>query len=608
MRSSRPLRDWFGGDDDVSDTPDSIEEAFQAALKLHSSGKIEEARAAYEAMIAAHPAHARALHSLGVLEKNSGHGERAVGFISRAIALQPEAAEFYNNLGDALQGLNRFDEAAAAFERSIELMPNYVKAYNNLGMLQLRRNRFGAAIAMLLRAIAIQPSYARAIANLGTALLPSGRQEEAIKCFRRAIELEPDYLMAHSNLLMASHYVKHDPKELFEAHRTWGRRFADPVSAAMTVGGRDGDAARLKIGYVSGDFRDHAVTRFFLPVLERHDRTRFHITCYSNVAGGDAITAEIRSRCDRWRDIVGVSDEQAARMVREDGIDILVDLAGHSARNRLMLFAHRPAAVQVTWLGYPNTTGMGAMDFRISDAQADPVGMTEPLNTERLVRLRSAWCYQPRDADVEVAPPPSASGKPVTFGSFNTLAKVTGRMIETWAEVLRGVPQSRMMIKAPAAGDESVRARLLGQFAQHGIEPTRLIVLGKEMNWRRHLESYGEVDVMLDTFPYHGTTMTCEAMWMGVAVVTLAGQSHVSRVGLSLLSSVGMEELVARTRDEYVRIAVELAGDVERLKRVRGELRERMKQSVLMDARGFVAELEDAYREMWTLGPSVTRG
>jgi predicted O-linked N-acetylglucosamine transferase (SPINDLY family) len=577
----------------MSNAPDPFEAEFQSALKLHSIGRIADARLAYQSILAKNPDHGRTLHSLGVLEKNAGHAQAAVELISRAIALHPHAAEFHNNLGDALQTLGRADEAIAAFEKAIDISPTYVKGMNNLAMAQWRVLRFGDAIAMLLRALSLQPEYARAIANLGSVLTQCGRQEEAIACFRRAIELEPEHQTAHHNLLMAMHYVDHDPLELFQAHRNWARRFADPIApqrprADPAVG------RKLRIGYVSGDFRDHAVTKFFLPVLKNHDRGRFHITCYSNGSAADETTHRIRAASDEWSDIAGLSDDAAAQLVRSDRIDILIDLAGHSARNRLTLFARRTAPVQVTWLGYPNTTGMAAMDYRITDAHADPPGMTESLHSEKLVRLTSCWCYS-GDAAVEMEQ--SARQSP-TFGSFNTLAKVTPAMIEMWAKVLNGVAESQMIIKAPAAGDESVRQRVLGEFARLGVAAERVTMLGKEMDWAKHLASYGQIDVMLDTFPYHGTTMTCESLWMGVPVVTLAGKSHVSRVGVSLLSNVGSPELIAKSRDEYVAIATALANDRSRLASMRQSLRAKMPASPLLDAKQFTREIESAFVQM----------
>ncbi len=586
----------------------AVEQAFQAALTLHRAGHFDRAADAYRQILSAHPDHPRALHSLGVLEKSRGNPRLAIDLISRAIALHPDGAEFHNNLGDAYSILGRLDEAIASFRRAIALQPTYVKALNNLGNALWRSGQFSEGIAALRRAIALQPSYARAYSNLGVALSQSGQQMESIDSFRRAIALEPEYQMAQSNLLMTLHYVEHDPAELAAAHRQWAERFADPITAKSPPHQSDRDPNRpLRIGYVSGDFKSHAVATFFLPVLLAHDRSGFHVTCYSNVSGPDSVTQLIGEKCDAWRDIAGMSDDQAAALVRQDRIDLLIDLAGHSARNRLLLFARQPAPVQVTWLGYPNTTGMRAIDYRATDAVADPVGQTEASHAEQLMRLRSCWIYgAPTDAPA-VAPPPVMLGNPPTFGSFNTLAKVTPEMIDLWAALLSRVAGSRILIKAAAAGDNGIRDRIWRQFRSRGIEEDRVLLMGRLAESQRHLESYAQVDVMLDTFPYNGTTMTCEAMWMGVPVVTLAGKDHVSRVGASLLQTVGLDHLIATTTAQYIDRAAALISDLPRLKQLRQELRSRMLASPLLDAAGFTRELESTYRKVWHAWCSKSR-
>ena len=585
-----------------ADDDEQLERAMQAALAAHQAGRLDEARAGYQAILAKNPEHARAMHSLGVLEKSLGNTAAAVELISRAVSILP-AAEFYNNLGDALAGLGRRDEAVAAFERAIALSPAYVKAFNNLGLARLQQGRVGEAEAALRTALAIKPDYARALANLAAVYTQSGRHAEALESYRAALQLDPNYATAHSSMLMLLNYIDLDPAYVFEAHREWARRHAEPVTAAAAAAKRQAPRPRdpdapLRVGFVSGDFSSHAVAAFFMPVLNFRDPARLHVTCYSSVAKADDVTREIQGRCDAWREIANVSDKDAAEIVRRDAIDVLVDLAGHSAKNRLPLFARKPAPIQVTWLGYPNTSGMSAMDYRLTDALADPPGMTESLHTEKLVRLRLNWCYPPPGPAItgEVVPPPAASTRGgdgvVTFGSFNNLAKLTPRWLALWSRILDAVPGSRMLIKSNVSGDPAVVARVRSHFAR----PERVELLGREPELRDHFARYGEVDLMLDPFPYHGTTMTCEALWMGVPVVTMAGRSHVSRVGVSLLTSVGLPELIARTEDEYVAIATALARDVPRLIELRRTMRPRMLASPLLDGVGFVREFESVLR------------
>ncbi|MEA2710294.1 MAG: hypothetical protein QOF78_2895 [Phycisphaerales bacterium] len=575
-----------------------IEQTMRAALADHAAGRFAAARDTYQQILIKNPNHARALHSLGVLEKTLGDAERAVDLISRAIALQPQAAEFHNNVGDALMALGRTDEAVAAFERAIAVSPEYFKAFNNLGLARLRQGRISEASAALLKAIALKPDYSRALANLAGVFTQSGRHAEALECYRRAVQFDGKYASAHSSMLMLLNYMDLEPQQVFAAHREWALRYAEPVtaSAAKAQAGGARDAGRpLRIGYVSGDFSSHAVAGFFMPVLNYRDRQRVHVTCYSNVAQPDEFTREIACRCDVWREIVNVSDDDAAEMVRRDGIDVLVDLAGHSAKNRLLLFARKPAPIQVTWLGYPNTTGMSAIDFFLTDALADPPGVTESLHTEKLIRLRTNWCYAAPGPELapEVASPPASRGaRGVTFGSFNNLAKLTPRWLRLWSQILDAVPDSRLLIKSNVSGDAQVQEYVRSHFA----DPNRITLLGRDNDFRRHFERYGEVDIMLDPYPYHGTTMTCEAMWMGVPVVVMAGQTHVSRVGVSLLTSVGLTELIAKTPEEYVQIATMLARDVPRLVSLLQTMRQRMRASPLLDGEGFARDLEAVLR------------
>jgi predicted O-linked N-acetylglucosamine transferase (SPINDLY family) len=585
---------------------ETIEQAMQAALAEHKAGRLAAARAGYQQILQKSPNHARALHALGLVEKSLGNLDVAVELISRAVAIQP-AAEFYNNLGDALTSLGRTDEAVAACARAIAISPGYVKAFNNLGLARLKQGRVGDAAAALSRAVALKPDYSRALANLAAVYTQSGRHAEALEHYRQALQADPNYVTAHSSMLMLLNYFDLDPLEVFEAHRVWAQRHAEPITAAASAPGGaakpqaegEGDADRpLRVGFVSGDFSSHAVAGFFMPVLNHRDRARVQVTCYSSVARGDEVTREIQQKCDAWREIANVSDDDAAEMVRRDRIDVLVDLAGHSAKNRLLLFARRPAPVQVTWLGYPNTTGMSAMNYRLTDPLADPPGMTESLHTEKLIRLRSNWCYPPPAPALtgEVVPPPASTRADgtITFGSFNNLAKLTPRWLQLWSRILDAVPNARLLIKSNVTGDTEVQRRVRGHFAQ----PNRVELLGREHDLRKHFARYGEVDIMLDPFPYHGTTMTCEALWMGVPVVTMAGRSHVSRVGVSLLTQVGLSELIAQTDEEYAAIATALAKDVGRLIELRRTMRERMLRSPLLDGAGFMRELTNVLRAL----------
>jgi predicted O-linked N-acetylglucosamine transferase (SPINDLY family) len=353
----------------------------------------------------------------------------------------------------------------------------------------------------------------------------------------------------------------------------------------------------LRVGYVSADLRDHSVAFFIEPVLAARDRDEFHVTCYYNFPRADAVTARLRAQSDGWRDVAPLSDEALARLIREDGIDVLVDLSGHTAHNRLLTFARKPAPVQMTWLGYLNTTGLGAMDYRITDARACPPGPLDTLHSEALVRLPdSQWCYRAPAKSPEIAALPASAGKRITFGALTNLAKISAATIEVWSRLLRDDTKSQLRIAG--RGMSAVEGAMRAAFERRGVAADRLELL-EHGPFQDYLASHGSIDIMLDTFPYTGGTTTCHALWMGVPVVTLAGDTATSRGGASLLYAVGLPELVADTPNRYVETASALAADLGRLRALRATMRERMRSSPLMDEARFARNLEAAYRAAW---------
>jgi predicted O-linked N-acetylglucosamine transferase (SPINDLY family) len=416
------------------------------------------------------------------------------------------------------------------------------------------------------------------------------------------MELKPDLPKYFSNLLLTMNYnPRYDASEIFIRHTEFAKHFELPFQSSSVRFPNVKDVHRpLRVGYVSPDFKGHSVAFFIEPVLAAHSKNRFEVFCFSDVPQEDEVTKHIRSSADHWRDISRMTDSEADEIIRKDKIDILVDLAGHTAYNRLLLFARKPAPVQVSWIGYPATTGLSAMDYKIVDSYTDPPGMTEQYYTEKLLRMPECFlCYRPDEESPEVGPLPSQSAGHVTFGSCNNFAKVTPEMMELWGKILEGVPGSRLLLKAKSLSDRSTREYVKDLFQGKGISGDRLELLGWEPSVRGHLETYHRIDIGLDTFPYHGTTTTCEALWMGVPVVTLAGKTHVSRVGVSLLSNAGLPELVAHTGDEYMDIAINLAKDTNRLRELRDRLRTMMTDSPLTDAGRFTGHLEKAYRDIW---------
>ena len=492
----------------------------------------------------------------------------------------------------------QLNEAIAACRQAIALKPGYADAHSNLGIALSDKGQLDEAIAACRQAIALKPNFPVPRSNLGTAFKNAGRLDDALDSYRSALALAPDRADIHSNLLLTLNYHPgFDAHAIAAEHRLWNRCHGEPLRSSLQPHPNDRNPERrLRIGYVSPDLRDHVVARFLLPLLENHDRTAFEIFAYAQVPVPDAMTQRLRTHADAWRSLVGLSDAQAAELIRQDRIDILVDLAGHTANNRLLVFARKPAPVQVTWLGYPNTTGLDTIDYRLTDSFADPSGSTDLHCSEKLFRLPAcAWCFEPSAS-------PAVAGRregPITFGCLNNFAKITGPMLALWGRILQAVPESRLLVKSASFGNASVRQRVQQILGELGIAPERLELRGYEADYGGHLALYEQMDIALDTFPYHGTTTTCEALWMGVPVVSLAGGSHVSRVGVSLLANVGLSDLAATSPEEYVSIAVKLAGDLPRLTHLRSTLRERMAASSLMDAPRFARDIEAAFRQMW---------
>ena len=605
-----------------------------AAFADFERGDLAAAERGCRAAIAVAPRHARALHLLGVVLAQAGRDQEAAVVLeracdaapedataqyhlgnalrvtagplaaaehyTRALAIDPGYAQGHNGLGNVLRQLGDLDGAAASYLQAIELAPTLPDPHHNLAMILEARGELSAAVAAVSRAYALGLRTPELFNNRGSLLMKLGRIDEAEQALRQAIALRPQFAAAHSNLLLCLHYRPYDHAATFEEHRAWQERQAAVVPALPPRALADDPGRRLRIGYVTPDLGGHPVGSFIRPLLEAHDRSCFDVTCYIDSGHAAACADWLRALPDRWRDVNGLADEAVAQLVREDAIDILVDLAGHTAHHRLLAFARRPAPVQVTYCGYPDTTGMDAIDYRISDERADPAGMTEAYHSETLVRLPGPFlCYQPPTNAPAPAARPFLAGAPFTFGSFAHLPKINAAVVALWSGLLQAVPGSRMLIKALALVEDDARQTLRDTFAAHGVGAERVELVGWTATHAEHMALYAGIDVVLDTFPYAGATTTCEALWMGVPVVTLAGRTHVARVGVSLLNAVGLDELVADTPEQYVAIAVALANDHDGLGALCAGLRDRMAASPLCDGARLAGEVEDAYRGMW---------
>lgn len=529
-------------------------------------------------------------------------GEEAVESFRRAIHIRPDFAEAYNNLAIALKGLKRYEDAHISFQKALSIKPDYTEAHINDGNTYREQCRYTEALSCYQKAIELDPLSVDAHTKTAYIYSAQGRVNKAIHHFREAVRINPDDASTHSNLLLSLHYQNSiDLLELFRKHKRWGKRYERPSAKDNGLPANDRTPGRLlRIGYVSPDFRTHSVAYFLEAILASHDDSDFAVFCYSDVAVPDDTTKRMRALAKNWRDICRLKDEQVAHIIRSDKIDILIDLAGHTANNRLTLFALGPAPVQVTYLGYPDTTGLPTMHYRITDSLADPPGTSEHLFTERLLRVpRCFLCYRPPARTPDVVEPPMRKSGEVTFGSFNNRSKITHHVVRVWSDILKRLPESHLLLKSRALADAETRQSLLDIFVENGVRPDRIRFIGSIPTHFDHLDLYNSVDIALDTFPYNGTTTTCEALWMGVPVIALRGEAHFSRVGVSLLSNAGLEEFIADTPDDYVKKAVSLASNPDRLLKLRKKQRTIMARSPLMDASGFTKELENEYRRIW---------
>ena len=496
--------------------------------------------------------------------------------------------------GRALRLQNRLEAARRQFEAALRLDPTSARAHAGYGATLARLGEIPRALAAYWESLRLDPDQPRIYGALGNVYLNQGRSQLAVDCLRQAVSQSPDDEVLRSNLLYSLNLDdRATPSEVFREHAEFGNRLRALAGPKPPWRPR----RVLRIGYVSGDFCEHVVTYAVEPVLENHRRSLFEITLYSSTPRPDSITRRLRRFASHWRDVRKLSDEQLARIIRRDGIDILVDLGGHTSIARLGTFARRAAPVQVNFQGYPNTSGLATMDYRITDEWADPPGLTDQWYTEKLVRLPGGFfCLCPEPGAPDVSKPACLDGRPVTFGSCSKPAKWSPSTIRTWAAILRGVPESRLLLHHSATGD--AQTRVLEEFALYGISPHRIALTGP-VSWKAHWEWFHQVDIALDPFPYNGTTGSCETLWMGVPFVALAGRTHAARVGVSILSRIGLECLVARDESAYAALAIRLAGDREQLATLRAGMRDRLLASTLFDCRRFTRGLEAAYREMW---------
>jgi len=579
--------------------PDFAEAYYNLGVSLNGLGKSDDAVVAYNAAIRIKPDFAEAHSNLGILLKGLGCAEEALAAYKAAIRFKPDYAEARYNLGNALKELGRLEEASTAYSDAIRITPDYAEAYFNKGILLNDQGLIEEAVAAFDAAIRIKPDYAEAHTNLGVVVQSRGQHREAMACYERAIALRPQYWEAHSNLLMSQHYSPHENNQSMLAA---AKRFAAALPARLQPlvadGTRDPER-RLRVGLVSADLRTHPVGFFLEGLLACCDRTAFEIVCYANDSRADALTKRLRDNAAAWRSIVGIADPDAAAMIGRDRIDILVDLSGHSAKNRLPLFALRPAPVQASWLGYFGTTGLHEIDAILLDEASVPPD-EEGAFVERVVRLPgSRFCYAPPDYAPEVKAPPYLENGYVTFGSFNNLAKINEDVLGAWAAILNAAPSARLILKWKTLSSAVERDRLSASFAAVGGDIARLELRGASHH-AKMLDEYGDIDVALDPFPFGGGLTSCEALWMGVPVLTMPETRIVSRQTFGFLAAIGLDgDFAVASLDAYTARGAAFAADPSALEGLRKGLRKRMKASPLCDAPSFARKMESAWRDLW---------
>jgi predicted O-linked N-acetylglucosamine transferase (SPINDLY family) len=569
---------------------------------LRRIGKPGEAAAAFRRAMELQAGYVDAMMGYSNALLDLRRRDEAIAVLREAAALDPDSGAIRNNLGLALAGQDDIDGAIAEYETGIRIQPELAELHSNLGEALRMKGRFDDAMAACRQAIALRPDFADGHCNLSQLLGAVGRVERSIAACRRASELRPHSSSLASNLLFNLQFSREYGWEaILEAHKDWGRRFGEPLRETIRPHENERSASRrLRIGYVSPYFCLHVLALMESPLFGSHDRDQVEVFCYSGAERPDAVTEEIKAKADVWRAVARMKDEELAELVRKDRIDIVVDLAMHMGGSRLLMMARKPAPVQVTWLAYPGTTGLGTMDYRLTDPYLDPPGQHDERYTERSIRLRDTfWCYDPHGMGDRTLPDvnslPAERNGHITFGSLNHLRKMNGQVAALWSRVMHRTPGSRLLMLAP---EGEARRSVLDMLREEGIEPDRVDFVARQER-AAYMGVFGRIDICLDTVPYNGHTTSLDSMWMGVPVVTRIGPTLVGRAGFSQLSNLGLTELAAESDDRFVEIATGLAGDVLRLRELRRTLRPRMESSPLMDSGRFARSMESAFRRMW---------
>lgn len=576
------------------------------AVALKSLGRHDQAAAELQSAVGSAPTHRQALFEQGRLLADQKRYPEAEQVFRRLISIDPSHHQAMYCLGIVLSDQGNWPQATEAYAEVVRMRPDLPEAYQAMAVTLRYCNRITESIVALEKALQLRPDFTLALQSYGSVLAEAGRIEEGIEVWRRSLQIDPQQPDLHSNIVYTLSMVDGVTRaDLWREHQAWAEHHAKHASEATrptkTPISSASDRRKIRIGYISPDLRLHSVCYFFIPLLKSHDKERFEIFCYSDVSNPDQTTSEIRRLSDQWRDVRGKPSAQVHRLIREDQIDILIDLAGHTMGNRMELFGLRAAPMQASWLGYPETTGLPTVDFKIADRIVYPESENGKYSSERILRLPNGYhCYLAPPGCPDISDLPVKRNGYITFGSFSSLAKLTPATVALWCEVLKQVPDSKLLLKARQLADPTVRDRYCSMFAACGVPRSRLRLELAIAETTEHLGFYKEVDLALDTYPYNGTTTLCEGLWMGVPPVSLCGPVPASRVGSSLLHSLGLGDWVAQTPEEFVAIAKGKSQDVDGLATLRMGLRERFSQSTLGSPKRFALEFESALVEAYS--------
>ena len=565
------------------------------AVALKALGESQEAHSLLQSVFGTEPQHAQALFEQARLLADQKRYDEAEQLLRRLISIDPAHHQAMYCLGIVLSDQGKWAEACEVYAQVVRSRPDLPEGYQAMAVMLRYCNRITESIVALEKAIALRPDFTLALQSYGSVLTEAGRIEEGIEVWRRSLSINPNQRDVRSNVAYTLSMVDGVTRaDLWREHRDWAEHHVSqtlPDTPQRRV--RASANERIRIGYISPDFRLHSVCYFFIPLIQNHDRNRFEVFCYSDVGNPDGTTAEIRRLSDHWRDVRGEKAAEVYKQVREDRIDVLIDLAGHTMANRMELFGLKPAPIQASWLGYPETTGLPTVDYKIADGVVFPIEEDGLYTSEKVLRLPNGYhCYLAPPGCPKIEPLPALRNGFITFGSFSSLAKLTPATVGLWSEVLKRVPGSRLLLKARQLEDLTIRDRYVSMFAACGIPRTRLQVEVAIAETTKHLEFYKEIDIALDTYPYNGTTTLCEGLWMGVVPVTLKGPTPASRVGASLLEQLGLKDWVAEAPGGFVEIAHRFSDDLKLLSELRAGMRERMSKSTLGDPVRFTREFE----------------